>query len=353
MPGGGRTLAGAFGALGVYMSTVLPRVGRERERWLARAAQIPDPMLRDQALAALREKAANVDATGVFATLAPRRVRPTVVRAGAALQIAVDYLDSLNEDIAVDDLEGGLGMQRALLAAVIPGDATVAITGVHPGREDGGYLDALISDCAGASALLPRIAECRGPLRAAIARCAEGQALTHATASGDSRALQGWAVDLGAADGYGWWEVAAGASSSVAAHALLALAADESSTMADAERTDAAYFPSIGALTVLLDDLVDLDEDLATGEHSYIPYFADDQVVAERLGSLADRAQAAIVPLPRRGRHEAILAGVAGFYLAQPAARRPRWEPTRARLLESLGAPTRVLTAFSRLRDRG
>jgi tetraprenyl-beta-curcumene synthase len=349
----GQALAGAFGALGVYASAVLPRIDHERERWAARAAQIPDPALREQALGALREKSANVDATGVFATLAPRHDRPIVVRAGAALQIAVDYLDTLSEDVAADDLEDGLRMQRALLGAVMPGDPPIELSGLHPGRDDGGYLGGLISDCARANAALPRIAECRAPLRAAVARCAEGQAYTHAAAAGDSRVLQGWAEDLAAGNDYAWWEVAAGASSSVAAHALIALAADVGATAADAERVDAAYFPSIGSLTVLLDDLVDLEEDVAVGEHNYIPYYADDQVATERLGSIAERARAAIVPLPRSGRHEAILAGVAGFYLAQPAFRAPRWEITRRRLLDSLGAPVRVLTAFSRLRSIG
>src|SRR6201999_2462458 len=97
------------------------RIGRERGHWLARAARIPDPVLRAQALAALREKSANVDATGVFATLAPRRRRAAVVRAGAALQIAVDYLDSLGEDPGDDPLEDGLRLHRALLCAATPG----------------------------------------------------------------------------------------------------------------------------------------------------------------------------------------------------------------------------------------
>jgi tetraprenyl-beta-curcumene synthase len=352
MPGGGRAVAEAFGALSVYATAVLPRIRDERDRRLERAARIPDPVLRAQALASLREKSANVDATGVFATLAPRRNRPTVVRAGATLQIAVDYLDTLSESLAEGDLNGGLRMQQALLATVTPGEAA-DVSGGLSGSGDGGYLGELIADCAQASAVLPRIAECRAPLRAAVARCAEGQAYTHAAAGGDSRALEGWAKGLGAGDSYDWWEAAAGASSSVGAHARLALAADAGATTADAERVDAAYFPSVGALTVLLDDLVDLEEDVAVGEHNYIPYFADDRAVAERLGSIAERARAAIAPLPRRGRHEAILAGVAGFYLAQPAARAPRWAVTRRRLLESLGAPARVLTAFSRLRGSG
>jgi tetraprenyl-beta-curcumene synthase len=349
----GRALAGAFGAFGAYAGAVLPRIGRERDHWLARAAQIPDPVLREQALGALREKSANVDATGVFATLAPRRRRAAVVRAGAALQIAVDYLDSLSEDPGDDALEDGLRLHRALLCAATPGAVPDDPYRAHLRGEDGGYLTELLTTCSEASAVLPRMGVCRPALTAAIARCGEGQAHTHAAAGDDADPLRRWAEGLGAGPDYTWPEVAAGASSSVAAHALLALAADERANAADAARVDAAYFPSIGALTVLLDDLVDLDEDIAAGEHNYISYFADDDVLTERLVGLADRAQVAIRPLARRDRHEAILAGVAGFYLAQPPARTPRWAPTRRRLQDSLGAPAWILTGFSRLRGRG
>lgn len=353
MNGGGRALAEAFGALGVYATSVLPAIRSERDRRLTRAAQIPDPVLRGQALAALREKSANVDATGVFATLAPRRRRGAVIRAGASLQIAVDYLDSLSESgDARSALDDGLRLHRALVGAVTGGPVDDPY-GLHPHGEDGGYLGELVAECAAAGAVLPRIAECRPALLAAVIRCGEGQAYTHAASRGDPDRLRPWAEGLDADPGWAWWEVAAGASSSVAAHALLALAADDSATAGDAARVDSAYFPPIGALSVLLDDLVDLDEDVRIGEHNYISYAADDRVLAERLGSLAERARAAIRPLPRRGHHEAILAGVAGFYLAQPAARAARWAPARRRLLESLGAPARILTAFSRLRAHG
>jgi tetraprenyl-beta-curcumene synthase len=351
MSGESRALAGAVAAFGVYASAVLPRVGRERERWLERAARIPDPVLRGQALAALREKSANVDATGVFATLAPRRHRPAVVSAGVALQVAVDYLDSLGEDPGDDALVDGLCLHRALTTAVTAGAPLEDPYRLHPHRDDGGYLGELVAACAQAGATLPRIAKCRAPLHEALVRCGEGQAHTHAAAAGgDPEPLRRWSEALRTDRDWAWWELAAGASSSVAAHALIALAADDQATAADAERVDRAYFPSIGALTVLLDDLVDLDEDLAAGEHSYMAY-VDDGAFAEHAGALADAAMTAISPLPRRGRHEAILAGVAGFYLAQPTARAPRWAATRRRLYESLGTPARALTAFSRLRD--
>jgi tetraprenyl-beta-curcumene synthase len=353
MAGGGRALGGALSALSVYQGAVLPRIDREREHWLERAAQVPDPVLREQALSSLREKSANVDATGVFATLAPRRNRAAVIRAGACLQIAVDYLDTVSEDAdGPNRLEDGLRLHRALLAG-ITGERPDDPYRAHGRNQDGGYLAELLAECAHAGASLPRMAECRPALLGAVARCGEGQAHTHATSGGDADALKVWADGLDAPPGYASWEIAAGASSSVAAHALLALAADASASGTDAARVDAAYFPSIGALTVLLDDLVDLEEDLAAGEHNYISYYADDQDVADRLGSIADRAEATLEPLPHRFRHEAILAGVIGFYLARPAARAPRWTPTRERLLDSLGLPARVLALFSRLRDHG
>jgi tetraprenyl-beta-curcumene synthase len=352
MSGGVRALAAALPALGSYASSILPRVEAEREGWLARAAAIPDPVLREHALAALREKSANVDATGVFAVLAPRRHRVRMVRAGTSLQIAVDYLDSLGEDPGGEVLADGLQLHRALAAAVIPGTLPDDPYREHPRGDDGGYLAELVTTCAAASSALPSFEICREALLAAVVRCGEGQAYTHATTAGDSSGLRAWAEGLEVGAGFSWWETAAGAASSVSAHALLALAAGPRSTAVEAERVDAAYFPPIGALTVLLDDLVDLEDDLAAGEHNYLSYYADDEALADRLGSIAAKASAAVAGLPRAGRHEAILAGVAGFYLAQPAAAAPRWAPARRQLLESLGPATRVLAAFSRRRKR-
>ena len=86
-------------------------------------------------------------------------------------------------------------------------------------------------------------------------------------------------------------EVAAGASSSVAAHALIAAAADPDMTHAQAAAIDAAYNPPIGALTVLLDDLIDREADRGAGEHNYLGYYESDGEAAERLGLIAERSE--------------------------------------------------------------
>jgi len=165
--------------------------------------------------------------------------------------------------------------------------------------------------------------------------------------------LRGWATGLEAPPDYRWWEVAAGASSSAAAHALIAAAADPDTTGATASLVDAAYHPPVGALTVFLDDLVDRDEDRASGEHSYLAYYESSEAAADRLALIASRAEASLGRLPRSARHRAILAGVAGYYLSATAAETPYGQPIRERLLAALGPGARLLAAFMRLRRLG
>src|SRR5262249_10509420 len=145
--------------------------------------------------------------------------------------------------------------------------------------------------------------------------------------------LESWATGLESAPGYLWWEAAAGGSSSGAAHALIAAAADPATTAEEAALIDAAYFPPIGALTRLPDDLAARDQDLEAGEHNYLSYFADQEQAAPRIGLLAGRAKAATASLRHARRHRAILDGIAGFYLSAPAADTGYARPIRGRLL--------------------
>jgi tetraprenyl-beta-curcumene synthase len=340
-------------ALLAYERRVLPLARAELERWKTPAEAIPDPVLRGAALSALRDKSRNVGATAVFAILAPGPRRPGSVRAIAALQIAIDYLDSLGEAPGDDPLADGLALHRALRDAVSPGASPGDWYSRHPQHEDGGYLAALVAACQQEVADLP--ADVIPILQRAATRCGEGQSYTHAAAAGGSggEELKSWAEGQKAAAGYLWWELAAGASSSVAIHALLASAADGRTAAEEARLIDGLYFPPVGALTVLLDDLTDRDDDLSTGEHNYLSYCSGPEQAAARIGLLADRARAATTALRDGRRHRAILAGVAAFYLSAPSNRRGYAGPIRERLLDSLGPTVRPLVAALRLRRDG
>jgi tetraprenyl-beta-curcumene synthase len=319
MPSSAIEATAVLSALGVYRSRIVPLVRREVAAWRGIAESIPDPVLRDEALAALGEKALNVEAVSVFAILAPRRHRPATIAAIVALQVAIDYLDTLGE-------------QRE--------------------RGDVGYLDRLFGSYRDRIRELPSHEVVSTALERAVARCGEGQASTHAAEHGGRAALEAWARAQGAPPVYRWWEVAAGASSSVAAHALIAAAADPKTTAADAPPIDAAYFPSIGALTVLLDDLIDREEDAAASAHNYIDYYSRPEEAADRLDLIAQLARSSLARLRHPHRHAAILAGVVGFYLSAAAAGGPYARPTRERLLHSAGPAVRPIVAFMQLRRR-
>jgi hypothetical protein len=300
-----REVGAAASALGAYVTTVLPQTRRE----LRRLGPLP------------REKAANAEAVAVFATLAPRSQRDAVVRALVALQVAIDLLDVAEEG--------------------------------EPDELDEADLQRLEESWRREAAALPAYSAVAALLDRAVARCEEGQRQTHRAAEGDFEPLRDWAKELEAPAGYRWFEVAAGASSSVAAHALIAAAADPRTSAETAAAIDAAYHPPIGALTVFLDDLIDLDADRSAGEHSYMAYCENPEDAADRLGLLADRALAGVRRLPRATRHRAILAGVAAFYLSSAEAETELGRQVRRRLLESLGPATRLLAGFSRARRLG
>lgn len=295
-----------LGALGAYFFTVLPRVRRELRRW--------GPLL--------EAKERNAEAVAVLATLAPRSRRAAAVRAIVALQVAIDLRDELEES--------GEGSARPA-----------------PAR-----LEELEATWRRATATLPTYEATAPLLDQAVRRCEEGQRLTHAAAAGGGDTLRRWAETLEAPAGYRWWELAAGASSSVAAHALIAAAADPQTNPASAAATGSAYFPAIGALTVLLDDLVDRDADRAAGEHNYLAYYAGPAEAAERIAAIAERAGESIGPLPRHSRHRAILAGVAGFYAGDFALRDPSAVLVSNQLEATLGPAVRLISAAMALRRR-
>jgi hypothetical protein len=300
-----REAGAAASALGAYLTTVLPRARRE----LSQLGPLP------------ANKVANAEAVAVFATLAPRSSRAAAVRAMVALQVAIDLRDELEEA----GEQGGR-----------PGAAE------RIERQEAEWRDE-VANLPAYEAVLPYLEQ-------AVERCRQGQAHTHLAADEGSEKLQSWALGLEAPPEYRWWEVAAGASSSVAAHALIAAAATSGTTAATAALIDAAYQPPIGALTVFFDDLVDRDADLAAREHNYLAYYGTPEEAADRLALIASRAEALTARLPNPGRHRAILAGVAGFYLSSPAAEAPYALPIRERLLGALGPGTRLLASFTRVR---
>jgi tetraprenyl-beta-curcumene synthase len=335
----------------VYWLTIYPRARLEIRRWAARARQIPDATLRAQALYKLTHERLNPEAAAFFAVLAPRRHRRSLVRLMVCFQIAYDYLDAINEEPATAALRNGLQLHRALSDAVSSHPSRSDYYLYHPQHDDGGYLLDLVSACREALWMLPSASAIESLLIHAAERCGEAQSRNHAVlVEGDAQLID-WAAAQRDTGEYLWWELAAAGISCLALHALFAAAAG-ATTPEEAARIDAAYFPSVCAISALLDSLVDHPDDSAGTNHSFVAHYEDWTLAARRFAAITSEARTLSSVLKRHHRHAVILAGIASFYLSAPAARTKSAQPVATRTLDCLGPSSVPILAVMRLRRR-
>lgn len=371
------------GAARRYWLTVFPRVCLERRRRRARAARIPDARLRAAAIAAAGVKWGNVEGAAAFAAFVPRSRRAAAARAMMSFQAAYNYLDLLSEQPSPDPAANGRALHGALLAALDPGAGPDGVRGVGEGtragpgqdgaepgtrsgpadwyahcpqRHDGGYLAELVGECRAALARLPSYATVAPTALAAAGRIVEFQSCNTGERSGALAALERWARaadPTGEEDGAEqarWWEIAAAGGSSLLVFALIALAGRPRVDPSAPAALTGAYWPWIGALHSLLDNLIDVEEDRATAQHSLVSLYPSPSEAARRMGELARRALAGARALPDPEPHVLVLGAMASFYLSAPEARTPAARPVADAVLGPLQSVARPALATLRLR---
>jgi tetraprenyl-beta-curcumene synthase len=323
-----------------YWLTVFPRTAREIRQWQRRAAQIPDPTLRGLGIDSLRERS-NIEGAAAFAAFAPRAHRAAVVRALVAFQAAYNYADLLSEQPHEDAIANGRQLHEALpdalQAAPDPG-LQQDYYALHPQSDDGGYLRELVGTARAALSTLPSFPAVAGSARIAAERIVIFQSFNVGTQQGDHPALAEWARErTPAGSGLQWWEVAAAAGSSLGVHVLIAAAAEDGLRREEVIALDRAYFPWIGALHSLLDNLVDRKEDVRTDQPSLVSYYTSPLQAATRMRTLAVESVSLARALPRGRRHLLILAAMAGNYLSNPEANTPEVGGVAHSVLDAIG----------------
>jgi tetraprenyl-beta-curcumene synthase len=326
----------ARGAVAYWLS-VFPQVCLLVVRWRGQARRIPDPLLRSLALAAL-EKRGNIEGAAAFAAFAPWRRRAAAVRAAGAFQCAYNLLDMLGEQPSADPVRDGRRLHEALVFALTPGAPRLDWYELHPQREDGGFLDSLLDECRTAFVQLPAAQTVQPWARDAAERIADFQSLNLSEAQGDHAGLAQWGERATpAGTDLRWWETAAAAGSSLAVHALIAAAAEPGLNAEQARSLSDAYFPWIGCLHSLLDNLIDKREDEAAGHRSLLEYYPPADAAA-RLGELTLRARAAAANIPNSLRHRVMLTAMIANYLSSPEAHSPELSVPRDAVIASADA---------------
>jgi tetraprenyl-beta-curcumene synthase len=330
-----------------YWTSVFPRVCQELGRWRARALAIPDPVLRGIALQALAKRG-NMEGAAAFATFAPRVHRQAAVRAAVAFQSAYNYLDTLSEQPTPMPSRNGRRLHQALLVALdlsAPHLDYYAHHDSHRERDDGGYLEALVNACRDALRELPSYPIAAPAARRAAERVVSFQAF-NSDPHGEREAIESWAREqTPPGTGLRWWETAASGGSSLGVHVMIASAAEPTLCAEHVDLLERAYFPWIGALHSMLDQLVDTAEDAHTGQRNLIDLYASTEQAAERMSLLAERALACAGALEPAHRHELIVAAMASFYLSAPEAHEGDAAPVSRAVLDVFGPLARPALA--------
>jgi tetraprenyl-beta-curcumene synthase len=334
----------------IYWLTIYPHARREMRHWERHAHTIPDPTLRTLAVHKLTDEHLNPEGAAFFATLGPRRHRRPLVRLIVAYQIMYDYLDAINEPADSACLTNGLQLHSALTYVVSPPKGQIDYYRHHPQHDDGGYLDSLIGACKDVLQALPSTDTVTPLLIRAADRCGEAQSHNHAVLPEGSEQLADWSRTQDHKHGYLWWELAAAGISCLAIHALFAAAAVPRMTIQDATQVDMAYYPSICAISALLDSLIDYPYDHGTTNHSFTGHYDSSTLASERFAAITAEATAMIDRLSQRRRHKIILAGIASFYLSAPEAMTEFAKPVTERVIDSLGKITTPVLAVMRFK---
>jgi tetraprenyl-beta-curcumene synthase len=307
--------------------------------WRARAAAIPDPMLRRQALDALKDKRPLLDGAALFWTL-PRARHSELIRLLVAFQILANFHDHAGERAGHGSVEAAASIHT--LGTVL--DVHRPWRGYYAGSSppDAGYLDALALTCRSAGTRLPHYAVIRPILIEHVAR-AEVMDIEHDVGAADRpEQLERFATDRLAHPGMHWWEAAAGAPSMMSVLVALALAADERATPDELARAADAYV-WVGTVGSLLDNYIDQRSDLARGVHNYMAYYEDGERAVERVAVLIERALHEVARLPRGERHLVIVASMVAMYLTSDSARGSRLTSSTRALAARSGTLTRAL----------
>jgi tetraprenyl-beta-curcumene synthase len=332
-----------------YWLTVFPRVAAELRHWRRSASRIADPRLRALAAAAL-DKRTNMEGAAAFATFVPWRARTSTIRALVAFQALYNYADVLAEQPSENPVGDARRVHMALLAALDP-PGSESRCGAD-GRADGDFLAELISVCETASWQLPSYGIVASAALLAAARIVAFQCLSLCPPG----ELESWVREHRAGDaGYAWWELAAAAGSSLAVHALLAAAATPGLRREEVTAIESAYFPCIGALHSLLDSMLDVQEDAATGQLCLLDCYPSREQAAIALDRLATRALERARELPRGTQHSLLVTAMVCSYLSAPEARASGVEPVARRARAALGPTARpmlLVFALRRLADR-
>jgi tetraprenyl-beta-curcumene synthase len=326
-----------------YLVSVLPGVERNLKRWRARAAAIPDPRLRIQALASLTHKKFHCQGGSVFCAC-PGGFRNELLSFIVAYQTMCDYLDNLCDRAGVIDECAFRLLHRSLLDAVRTEAESEGkdYYAFYPWSDDGGYLRELVATCRHALGRFPYFSLVQPAVERFVGLYTDLQVYKHLRPSQRVSRLTEW-FDRewqGTASLY-WQEFAAACGSTLGLFALCEAAAGsrppQQTLLVD------VYFPWICGWHILLDYLIDLAEDSQGGDLNFVSFYETLDAAETRLAWFYDNATLHVTRIRDPELHELVLHGLPAMYLSDDKVAAQDLDDLAKRLLNEGGIGARAL----------
>ncbi len=308
---------GAIAHTALFLRRIVPMAAQSLRAIRERAEQIPDPLLRNEALASVDGKSYHVAGAAILATFLPPELARRYVDVVAPLETIYDYLDNLCDRHPEVEAAAYPVLHHAIADALDVDAAPRDYYALGPAGNDGGYLRGLVRQTQEALRDTPSIDRLKPFFAEAASFYSDMQTFVHLPPGRREVACVEWYerhrdgfIDLD------WHEFACAAGSQFQVYGpLYAAFAGEPQAI---DKAYAAYFPYVSALHVLLDSFIDQAEDRHHGELNFAVAYGGDRALRERAAFLAASARTAFAAMPHPSHHRFVLRIMALFYLSHP-----------------------------------
>jgi tetraprenyl-beta-curcumene synthase len=316
---------------------VRPYVHQYLQDWRERAARIPDPELRKQALASIATKTFHCEGGSIYALLAGERYRETI-RFIVAYQTISDYLDNLCDRSSSLNPDDFRLLHTSMRHALTPGAGADDYYRFRTERDDGGYLASLVMTCQDVLTNLPAYQSIAPALHELADYYCDLQVFKHVRKEERVSLIKAWFDEKKEfLPPMGWHEFAACCGSTVGIFCIVAHASHQDCPEVPVKSIKDAYFPWVQGLHILLDYMIDQDEDSRGGDLNFCSYYKDRRELVFRLTHFYRQANLSISALPYAKFHRLINRGLLGIYCADKKVYRQKEVRKVAREMVFLG----------------
>jgi len=310
--------------MGKVYKEVLPIVHKHLAGWKNKAESIPNPELRKQALASIRDKTFHCEGGSILAILAGEHLEQCI-KFIVAYQTISDYLDNLcDRSTSLDPLDFQM-LHHSMPHALTIGQETENYYRYRSDQDDGGYLESLVTECQSVLKKTNHYEKIVDHLQELAGYYCDLQVHKHVKKDERVPRLETWFEShKPSLPEMEWYEFSACSGSTLGIFCLVAYAFREEFETEMAFKIRQGYFPYIQGLHIMLDYFIDQEEDIAGGDLNFCFYYPHEQKLLARLKHFVYEADKHISGLPNEKFHKLINRGLLGIYLSDTKVRKQK-----------------------------